>query len=316
VAKPAAWVAAAAVTIACGGSTDSDGSGKGGSSGTGGTAGAGGSAGLGGSSGADPGCTEPNPAGCSMNACPPNAVCDTSVGCMPSQCSCSQGTWVCTEDCGGGVCVPVGDDCGTAAKQIASSLTDQACTTIVRLAYTSLAPKGWQVVCGKYAFVDEATARATAESATGFGQGGALLGGPTPEDEWVLWEAPGDFGGVGVVNARSGLAVFGGGIIWMGSGQISHPSDWRDAASLGFGCGSSGLGYLPARGFDLQSGGSLDASAVSSALSVVFSSALPVGLAMAHSAFDAVVLLYPPTVGALDPEVAEYVVLVNSGWLD
>jgi hypothetical protein len=313
VARLAAWVAAAAVMIACGGSTDADGSGKGGSSGA---AGAGGSAGLGGSSGTDPGCAGPNPAGCSMNACPPNAVCDTSIGCMPSQCSCSQGAWACTNDCGGGVCVPVGDDCGTAAKQIASSLTDQACTTIVRLAYTSLAPKGWQVVCGKYAFVDEATARATAESATGFGQSGALLGGPAPEDEWVLWEAPGDFGGVGVVSARSGLAVFGGGIVWDGAGQISHPGDWRDAASLGFGCASSGLGYLPARGFDLQSGGSLDASAVSSALSVVFASALPVGLALAHSAFDAVVLLYPPTVGALDPEVAEYVALVNSGWLE
>lgn len=52
-------------------------------------------------------CTTPNPAGCGANACPPNAVCDRNLGCAPSSCSCGDdGTWSCTDDCGGGICRP------------------------------------------------------------------------------------------------------------------------------------------------------------------------------------------------------------------
>lgn len=51
-------------------------------------------------------CTTPNPAGCVVNACPPNAVCDPNLGCAPSACVCSDGAWDCTADCGGGMCRP------------------------------------------------------------------------------------------------------------------------------------------------------------------------------------------------------------------
>lgn len=52
-------------------------------------------------------CTTPNPAGCVVNACPPSAVCDRSLGCTPSGCSCGpDGDWDCTDDCGGGTCRP------------------------------------------------------------------------------------------------------------------------------------------------------------------------------------------------------------------
>jgi hypothetical protein len=56
------------------------------------------------------GCSTPSPAGCVQNACPPTHVCDTTIGCTPSDCSCNTGTdsWICTDDCGGGTCVPVG----------------------------------------------------------------------------------------------------------------------------------------------------------------------------------------------------------------
>jgi hypothetical protein len=313
----AAWLAVTLAIAACGGSTGSDG--QGGSGGGAGAAGAAGGGAIGGTAGAGAGpstCSTQNPAGCAASACPPNAVCDTSIGCKPSQCTCSGGGWTCTDDCGGGVCVPVGAECGDAAQQIAATLTDHACTTVVRLAAASLSPKAWQVVCGKYAFTDEAGARAAAESATGFGQAGTLLGGPAPEDVWVLWEAPLDFGGVGVVSARSGLAVFGGGIVWAGSGEISFPKDWRDAQLLGFGCPSNAPGWPSSRGFDLQDGTPLDSAVVDQALAVVWSSALPIGLSMVHSTFDAVVLLYPPRVGILDPSVAELVVLISSGWLE
>jgi hypothetical protein len=56
----------------------------------------------------EPQCDDPNPAGCVVNECPPDLVCDTMQGCAPSECYCDQGSWVCTDDCSGGVCVPAG----------------------------------------------------------------------------------------------------------------------------------------------------------------------------------------------------------------
>jgi hypothetical protein len=53
-------------------------------------------------------CDGPNPAGCVVNECPPNSVCDTNQGCAPSDCFCDEGAWACSNDCSGGVCVPVG----------------------------------------------------------------------------------------------------------------------------------------------------------------------------------------------------------------
>ena len=48
----------------------------------------------------------PNPAGCVATGCPnPDEVCDTTLGCKPSVCSCSGGLWACTGDCNGGECV-------------------------------------------------------------------------------------------------------------------------------------------------------------------------------------------------------------------
>jgi hypothetical protein len=218
------------------------------------------------------------------------------------------------------VCVPLGTECDVAAKQIGAEAgqVTGSCTTVVRLSYTTLAPIGWQLFCGGYFPPDEMLARATAEKFTGYGDGAGaqLLGAAPPSDEWMFWEAPGDFGGVGVVSARNGMAVFGGSIIWMGGGAITHPTEWREPASLGFGCASSGPGFPSARGFDLNAGSALSQNEIDQALGVVWSSALPVGLSMVHSVFDAVVLLYPPSVGVLDPSVAEYVVLVNSGWLE
>src|SRR6185295_10361987 len=58
-------------------------------------------------------CEGPDPSGCVVAGCPSDSVCDTSQGCAPSSCSCdsSSGSWVCTEDCGGGICVPGGGAC-------------------------------------------------------------------------------------------------------------------------------------------------------------------------------------------------------------
>lgn len=53
-------------------------------------------------------CSTPNPAGCVSDSCPPNQVCDAHLGCLPSSCVCGlDGTWSCTDDCGGGICRPI-----------------------------------------------------------------------------------------------------------------------------------------------------------------------------------------------------------------
>jgi hypothetical protein len=67
----------------------------------------------------DPGgapCRSPNPAGCSETGCPAGQKCDTNSGCAPSACACeaSTGTWTCTADCNGGICVP--EDPGTPCR--------------------------------------------------------------------------------------------------------------------------------------------------------------------------------------------------------
>jgi hypothetical protein len=62
-----------------------------------------------GGSGASPAgsCSGPNSAGCAMLGCPNSYVCDASVGCHPSMCTCTSYGWMCTADCGGGECIPI-----------------------------------------------------------------------------------------------------------------------------------------------------------------------------------------------------------------
>ncbi len=57
----------------------------------------------------------PSDEGCADKGCLPGMVCDLSgeFGCVPSECGCDPmtGDYFCTDDCGGGVCVPMGMEC-------------------------------------------------------------------------------------------------------------------------------------------------------------------------------------------------------------
>ena len=67
-----------------------------------GESGAKGDAGEGGSANE---CAEPNPAGCHDRTCPDGQTCVLTSGlCIPSSCTCVDGDWACTDDCGGGFC--------------------------------------------------------------------------------------------------------------------------------------------------------------------------------------------------------------------
>lgn len=54
----------------------------------------------------DNACPGENPAGCSSDEeCGEGQICEETPNCVSSTCSCDGGSWVCTDDCGGGECV-------------------------------------------------------------------------------------------------------------------------------------------------------------------------------------------------------------------
>lgn len=207
--------------------------------------------------------------------------------------------------------------CADATAALAAELYAAlgACSVVVRLDYQTLEGLGFQMMCGSYASVDESEARATAQADTGYGQAGVMLNPKNPEDAFVFYESPGDFGGASVVSTDTGLTVFGGSIVWDGAGDITFPSGWRPPEQLGFGCAPSG-GIPTSRGYDLISGSALESAAVAAAVDVVAQTALPEAMWSGGYVFDAVVLAYPRSVGVFDPNTAEWIVIVNSGWLE
>jgi hypothetical protein len=219
------------------------------------------------------------------------------------------------EDCqGGSGGASGGPGCATIVANVSAEVgIVGSCTAIFRLDYQSLAHRGWQLVCGSYAQPTEAAARNEAQQQTGWGETAELLSNPAAQDELVFREPPADFGGTAAVSARTGLAVFGGSIHYLGKGAISYPTSWNpDVGDCGY------VASPPSsHGFDLRSGGPLDPQEVSTALGRVWPTAVAQGLRSGGvEIFDAVVLLYPPTLGAFDPAVAEYIVLANVGWLE
>ncbi|APR75259.1 Hypothetical protein A7982_00605 [Minicystis rosea] len=207
--------------------------------------------------------------------------------------------------------------CESLAEAIAAVMQGtEACTAVVRLDYGSHSVLGFDVKCAPYAASNEEKARATAQADTGQGQAGQSIAGAQPEDEWVFWQGAGDFGGSAAVSRRNGTSVFGGTTVWSGKGEITYPKAWKPVSAIGLGCGQTGQEPPQARGFDLGTGQKLAESDVTAALAVVWNTAVPAGLRQKGYVFDAMVLLYPRTVGAFDPTTAEWIVLVNSGWLE
>jgi len=208
-----------------------------------------------------------------------------------------------------------GLSCEEAVRRIAreSSLVG-SCTGVVRLRYTDRSPIGWQLICGPYSRVSEQKARRQAASETGLAIGG-LLGNPKNDGVYLFYRQPADFGSIAVVSSRSGLTLFGGSIVWDGRGEIVYPPSWRAPRDLGEHCEPLNR-RIPLSGYDLRGGRPLSAELAQAALQVVWSTALPRGLATSGYLFEAVVLLYPRSVGAFDPQSAEWIVLLNAGWLE
>lgn len=192
------------------------------------------------------------------------------------------------------------------------AIEGETCTSLVRLDYQTREIKSVKIACAPAEEVTPVRAREMAERVTGIGAEAQLVAGLAPSDQYVFWEPPSDRGGVSVVSARNGLVVFGGQILWNAPGEVLHPVAFNHPASIGRECGSSAP--MPAaRGLSLVTLDELSADDVQAALSAVWATALPDGLARGTTLLDAMVLLYPPQVGGFDPEVAEWLVMINSG---
>ncbi len=97
--------------------------------------------------------------------------------------------------------------------------------------------------------------------------------------------------------------------------HISWPAQWRPASELTAGC--TPPPFVPyGRGWDLQNGQALADAEVSQTLAAVTTTPVLPALMQVGSMFGAAVLLYPRTVGALDPTQAEWIVLLSAGWLE
>lgn len=307
-------VAVSALLMACGGEGSSSPepsgtSGTGGAAGSGGTSGTGGTAGSGGTSGGGGAAGSAGVAGAAGSGAAAG-----SAG--------AAGSGGAAGSAGSAGSAGAGGSGGAACQALSEAIAGETsgvktCSTVVRLDYESLDILGFQIICGSYAQVNETKARQTAQTDTGYGSAGSMLSPPNPEDAYVFYEAPGDFGGAAVVNARNGLSVFGGSIVWSGTGEITYPSTWRPAEELGPDCTPT-VNALPptARGYDLDAGAPLDSADVEDPLSAAWVTALPDGLWQVGYVFDAVVVMYPRTVGMFDPASAEWIVMLNSGWLE
>jgi len=190
--------------------------------------------------------------------------------------------------------------------------TDAVCHTTIRLDYLTLGLRGFATVGGGTA-VDGPGAVAAAQPI--FDANGQYLSGAPEVDGpaaglYRVSLSPGDFGAFALVGAESGAVAVAGGIVWSGRGTYWSPS-WADAAPLACGAASATpeTTYLDSNECPSYEGKVAGKSA-REALDV----ALRTNVARYYEAngpFSAYVYLYTPTVGACDPETAEYAVVLT-----
>ena len=186
---------------------------------------------------------------------------------------------------------------------------------VVRIDHESLKVLGHALVCGEYAQVTEASARAAANLPADFAYagGGILLSGSTPPDEWVFVEPGMDSGWTAAVSARIGLPVFAGELSYFGPGFMERPSAW-DTTDLGTGC--SPPSGVSRRGFNVSiNHGALPDAEVTTVSNVALATAIPGAFAQWGALFDIVVLLYPGC-GSIHESCKSrwsYIVLLNGG---
>ena len=212
-----------------------------------------------------------------------------------------------------------GDECEQQIRDLADILrglfTSTVWTVTVRLDHNTFNPIGYAVIGGMPGEVSEEDARTAANEDTTFG-GGAMLNPEDPDGAYVFYSAPGDFGGVSTVDALTGKAVFGGSIIWMGTGEINYPTEWRGADEMDLGCPSETL-LGGTNHYDLVGGTEMSAAEAAAAIDALKNTAFPAAMARVEGMYSnrVVVIRYPCRVGAFDPSTAEWIILLKGHML-
>jgi hypothetical protein len=201
-------------------------------------------------------------------------------------------------------------DCKALEEAIASLASGAACTSVVRLSYTSRTPLGWQILCGPRAPISAADAKPLGKpyvSTYSALDVYKLVSPPGAAGQWIYEAAAGDFGGVFSIGAQTSMTTFAATTVWAGAGDIEYPTLWRSPAELGSHCSAT---RIPAGRTTVGSLASPDD--ISNVMSVLTSTALPAGLGRVHNVNETLIYRYFRTVGVDNPDTAEWIVLVDS----
>jgi hypothetical protein len=119
--------------------------------------------------------------------------------------------------------------CTRAADEVGKGVTGAMCTTTVRIAEADSHVIAWNTLCGSFSgtLLDEASARktlATYPKYTTIDSFMVLTKGSATAP-WIFGQSPGDFGGEGAVDARTGIATYYANLSWSALGDVVFPTD-------------------------------------------------------------------------------------------
>ncbi len=201
----------------------------------------------------------------------------------------------------GGVDASIGPDaaiddaaCRAAVHALGMVTTNKYCTAMVRLSSIDHTILGWTIACGGLKVATEPDARAAfAAQLPPFTMVDSYRRvGPTGgTNDFVFYQSPGDFGGLGVVSLATSALVFSGELSWSATGKILYPTTFRSAAEIPTVCAPTTLPDVST----VSLGGLPDANEVNAVVAAVSKSALPRALSGAHAMIHTLVVPFPST---------------------
>lgn len=194
---------------------------------------------------------------------------------------------------------------------------DAYCHLLVRLDYVSRLPVGYAGICGD---ASPTTAAQGLEVLGAFdqadtGEGAedlAHVGAQATPETWAYFDPPADFGGAGIVSARTGQVLWRGSIVWDGTGHHVFPPLWGFASQLGARCPSSTAVTPAADAIDFRDGSLLSDTVRDAVLATLDQTVALDALATHGTLAPATVHLYPRTIGEFQPSEAEWIIVLTS----
>jgi hypothetical protein len=118
--------------------------------------------------------------------------------------------------------------CTREADKLAGRFGGPMCLTTVRISQADFSVLSWQVACGGFSgtLVDEASAKKSLASYPKYvtiDSFRALQTG-SATNPWIFGHEPGDFGGMGAVDARTGLPGYYANLSWSTLGDVVFPA--------------------------------------------------------------------------------------------